>query len=353
MKVLALTRYSALGASSRVRTYQFVEALHGHGVNVTVAPLLDDLYLRRLYAKQPLSYTHVMRRYAERVRGMRRAKQYDVVWFEKEMLPWVPARVERALLGNLPYVVDYDDATFHSYDRHPNPLVRRTMGQKIDAIMARARTVVVGNDYLGNRARAAGAAHVEWVPSVVPFAKYWPVDPPTEDRPFVVGWIGSPGSQHLLESARTVLAELAATPNTIVRLIGANADALPGIPHETRPWSEAGEVDEIRQLSVGIMPVPDTPWNRGKCGYKLVQYLAAGVPVVASPLGINRTIVRHGENGFWADTAEQWRDALQALRQNPQRAFEMGSVGRDDIRKTYTVEAQVPRLAELLAQAAR
>ena len=239
MNVLALTKYGPLGASSRVRTLQYVPHLEAAGLDVTVRPLLDDGYLARRYAGQGSGLPFLLRTYLARITEALRARRYDLVWIEKELMPWVPGLVERGLLAGTPYVLDYDDAIFHTYDRHPNPLVRRLMGRKIDRLMRGAALVVAGNDYLAERARSAGAERVEVVPSVIDLARYGPVTPPPEG-PFTIGWIGSPGSERLLEHVRDVLAEAVREPDTRLVLVGASERALPGVPHETWAWSEDG-----------------------------------------------------------------------------------------------------------------
>lgn len=353
MRVLFLTRYGGLGASSRVRAYQFFPYLEANGVEVDHQVLLDDAYLNGLYGNAPIGWPYLLRRYGQRVRTMVNARRYDVVWVEKEALPWVPASIERMLLSGVPYVVDFDDATFHAYDQHGSALVRLGLGRRIDAIMRGAAIVTVGNPYLAGRARRAGARRVEILPSVIDLERY-PLRAKEESRDaFVVGWIGSPGSEVVLEVLRDVLAGLTETPSITLRLVGATGKYLDGVRFEARPWSEVTEVDEIRSFDVGIMPLPDTPWMRGKCGYKLIQYMGCAVPVVASPVGVNREIVTDGVNGFLADTPEAWLHALARLRQDREAARRMGEAGRKRAEERYSLQGMAPWMLHLLREAAR
>lgn len=319
---------------------------------MTVRPLLDDGYLTRRYTGESSGLPFVLRAYLARIGEALRARRYDFVWVEYEALPWVPAVVERGLLAGTPYVLDYDDAIFHTYDRHPNPVVRRLMGRKIDRMMRGAALVVAGNDYLAERARSAGAERVEIVPSVIDLARYGPVTPPPEG-PFTIGWIGSPGSERLLEHVRNVLAEAVREPNTRLVLVGASERALPGVPHETWAWSEATEVEQMQQFHVGIMPLADTPWERGKCGFKLIQCMGAGRAVVASPVGVNAEIVEEGATGFLASSPEAWRRALRTLRTDRARAARMGLAGRRVVEQRYDLAVTAPRLAGLLRETAQ
>src|SRR5262249_38671856 len=167
--VLVLTRYERLGASSRIRFLQFLPALEREGFSFDVRPLLDNAYVPSLYGGPKVSVGSIIRAYARRFSGLRRGLRYDLVWLEKEALPWLPTWMEIARLEGIPYVVDYDDAWFHRYENHwLSPL----LGHKIDAVMRVAHTVVAGNDYLARRARQAGARHVEIVPTSIDLDRY-------------------------------------------------------------------------------------------------------------------------------------------------------------------------------------
>src|ERR1043165_4152036 len=306
-KVLLLTRYERLGASSRLRFLQFLPALEREGFTFDVQPLLDNTYLRSLYGGPPVGVAHILRAYSRRYRALTRRMRYDVVWLEKEALPWLPAWLEIARLEGIPYVVDYDDAWFHRYENHwLSPL----LGHKIDAVMRVARTVVAGNDYLARRARQAGARHVEVVPTAIDLERYagLPVAAPS-NRAVCVGWIGIPLNAHYLTVVEPALRAVAASAAVKLHAVGAPVPPqLSGIPAESFPWSEDSEVARISAFDIGIMPLHDTPWERGKCAYKLLQVMAAGKPVIASPVGANIQVVQHGIHGFLAETTAEWSE---------------------------------------------
>jgi len=119
-----------------------------------------------------------------------------------------------------------------------------------------------------------------------------------------------------------------------------------------KAFFKENEAADIRHFDVGIMPLPDAPWERGKCGYKLIQYMACGKPVVASPVGVNSRIVCHGENGFLANNLEQWREALLTLRDHPALRQQMGNEGRARVEREYSVQLNAPRLSAWLHEAA-
>lgn len=352
MRVLALPRYAPLGASSRLRTYQYLPMLQAAGVEVDVRPLLDDQYVRNLYEGRN-SAGGVASAYIRRILGLIRGRGYDAIWVEKELLPWLPAFVELGIVPKrIPLVADYDDALFHRYDRHRSAFVRGLLARKIDDVMRRADLVLAGNDYLAGRAREAGAGWVECLPTVVDLARY-PVQPPkpaTNVSPLMVGWIGSPSTAKYLRAVSEPMRQLAERGLIRCVAIGANPAQLVDTPFSAIPWQEETEVSQLQQLDVGIMPLPDAPWERGKCGYKLIQYMACGLPVVASPVGVNEEIVEVGMNGFLADGEEGWLSALTALAADPQLRVGMGRAGRARVELHYSLEVQASRLRGLLEQ---
>jgi len=279
---------------------------------------------------------------------MLRAKRYDLVWAEKEMLPWIPDWIELKLFpATVSLVVDYDDAVFHRYDLHRLSVVRNLLGGKIDAIMRRADLVVVGNDYLGERARQAGAKRVELLPTVVDATRY-AVTSATPDQSVTIGWIGSPSTVPYLYPLAHVLRELVATHGIRVVAVGANPAQLRDFPIEVRPWSEDSEVAEIQLFNIGIMPLPDEPWERGKCGYKLIQYMACGKPVVASPVGVNSLIVHHNVEGMLATTEAEWSKSIRILCDDALLRQRMGVAGRLRVEEVYSLHVTAPRLEQLL-----
>ncbi len=349
MKLLALPRYGRLGASSRLRIYQYLPWLRQAGIDVHVQALLDDRYVRALYARRraPLA---VSSGYFGRVSRLLGARRFDAVLLEKEALPWLPAAIELRLLPkHVPLVIDYDDAVFHQYDQHPRSLVRHLLGDKLDRLMQRASLVTVGSGYLGERAIAAGCQRVERVPTVIDLERY-PKVPCTGNAgaEIVIGWSGSPSTASYLQQVSEPLARLCQRHRVRCVAIGARPDQLQGTPFTAVEWREDTEVASLNGLDIGIMPLPDAPWERGKCGYKLIQYMACSLPVVASPVGVNVEIVHPGQNGFLADTPDEWMSHLEQLIMDADLRARMGAVGRKNVEAYYCVQVQGPRLSKML-----
>jgi len=348
MKILLLSRYNHMGASSRVRFYQYIPSLEAEGIHVTVANLLGSTYLEDLYEGRRRRFGDITGAYIRRLEQALKSRRFDVVWVEYEILPWLPAWAEAMLShGGAPYVVDYDDAVFHRYNMHPRAMVRALLGGKIDAVMRRAALVTVGNEYLGDYARRAGAKRVEYIPSVIDLERYHVTAPPA-NQVFTIGWIGTPVTEKYLSRIHQALREACENGSARLVLVGSNQAELDGVPTEIRTWSEHTEAAEIQRFDVGVMPMPDEPWAKGKCGYKLIQYMACARPVIASPVGVARRIIEHGKNGFLADATADWVKAFRVLREDRGLRERIGKAGRVEVERHYSIQRTAPRLLSLL-----
>lgn len=354
MKVLMLSRYGRLGASSRVRFCQYLPWLKTAGIEVTAAPLFSDDYVQGLQ-RNILNPSELLRAYHGRVQAILSSRKFNLLWIEKEALPWFPAWVEKLLLpSQLPYVLDYDDAVFHYYDEHRNAAVKALLAGKHPEVMQGAALVVVGNEYLADFARKSGASNVQIVPTVIDLSRY-PISTSKMGRdklPPCIGWIGQRSTAHFLAPYASIFERLSAQGLARFAAIGIDAQSF-GLPMASIPWAEHTEVDSIASFDIGIMPLIDGRFERGKCGYKLIQYMASGLPVVASPVGVNRQIVEHGVDGFLAETPRQWEEAMQTLLANADLRQRMGESGRQKVEEQYCIQVTGPTLSRLLLEAAR
>lgn len=353
MKILMLTRYGCQGASSRMRFFQFLPILVQLGVDYVASPLFDDALLLKKYSKGAYGFLDLFSVYWRRIRVLTLRRQFDLVWIEKEALPWFPTCVEKWLLRDIPYVLDFDDAIFHNYDQHRSLIVRRLYKHRIDRLMSKSALVVGGNNYLANRAMRACAPWVEVLPTVIDLERYISIRnfmQPADSLPRII-WIGSPSTARYLEILREPLQSLSSRVPFVLRVIGANVD-FPGVNVECVRWTEATEVASIVEGNVGVMPLLDSAWERGKCGYKLIQYMACGLPVVASPVGVNTEIVEDDLNGFLVTESEDWVVALERLLTNAELCARMGREGRKRVESRYCLQVTGPRMVELLKKSA-
>jgi len=335
MRVLFLTQSGELGPSSRYRVYQLMPWLQKLGIQCTVSPAIDDDLYRRLYltgngSRRAAFAATWLRRRAD----VRRLDEFDAVFIQKGVFPGLSSRFE-SQFARKPVVFDFDDAIWLSREGG-HPLLRPFHKEStVQEVLRLATTVIAGNEFLADYARRFNA-NVTVVPSAVDSSRY-----PRAVDSAVVGWIGSRTTLPYLKTLAPVFRELGITPRVI-------AAGTPEFPADFRPWSLETELDELAQLGVGLAPLPDSPWERGKCGVKILQYMACGIPVIASPVGVQSDIVRHGMNGFLAETPDQWRDCLRQLLADAGLRQRLGAAGRALVAERYDVFVAAARVANVL-----
>jgi glycosyltransferase involved in cell wall biosynthesis len=350
MRIGLLTKYGNLAASTRQRFLQYRPYLESAGFELISRPLLDDAYLTTLYAAGRRDSLHVAAKFVDRISWLLSRPQVDLIWLHCELLPFLPGVAECLVRWpRKPVIFDYDDAIFHNYDQSPRLLIRTLLGEKLRSTLKMADLAMCGNDYLESYARQS-CARTEIVPTVVDTAHFSPLKSSTENgMPTRVGWIGTPSTWNSYMADRApLLKEAALESNGLILVMGADQRVESDAILQSVEWRETEEISFLQKLDIGIMPLADTPWARGKCGYKLIQYMACGLPVIASPVGVNASIVEHGVNGFLASTDDEWRSALRELMTNPGLRHAMGSEGRRKVEREYSLRVWGPRVSNML-----
>lgn len=347
MRILALTLYGPLGASSRVRFHLYKEYLSGKGFEIIFLPLVSDHMLENRYQTGRYSYLSLIKSYLMRFITLLKCSNYDLIWVEKEVFPWLPYKFDFYLLTGVPFVLDYDDATFHKYDSSPSRLIRFILGSKLSKLINKSYAVFVGNDYLECYALRSGAANIKLIPSSVDLKNYPTSKKHPEycahDMPVIV-WIGSPTTAPYLRIVTASLERLAKKKPFLLRLVGIGAADInmPGVRTEFFSWSSSKEVDLLSKSDIGIMPLSLGPWEMGKCAYKLIQYMASGLPCVASAVGANLNVVVEGETGFLVEDSEAWDAPLEKLLSDAALRLRMGLAGRRRVERSFSLEANAP-----------
>ena len=352
MRVFALTYYDRLGASSRLRFFQYLPYLSSQGIDVDVSYFLSSDYVK-LRQRGLGVLAEASLAFYRRLSALPQKGGYDLMWIEKECFPWLPALLETSILGTSPpFVLDYDDAVFHQYDQHRSTIVRKLLAGKHPILMKKSALVIAGNSYLEEFARSSGARHVETLPTAIDLGRYMQFGQFSAlHNPVRIGWIGQSSTAKFLKPLVSLFLQLEQEGGVNFKAIGIDPK-VHELPMEGLAWSEETEVGSIRDLDVGIMPLTDGPFERGKCGYKLIQYMGCGLPVVASPVGVNKEIVEHGVTGFLAETEAEWFNALRTLIKDAALRERMGRAGRLKVEREFSTYVTAPRLAELLKQAA-
>ena len=352
MKIALLTKYGDMAASTRQRFLQYQPFLLAGGIETVPRALLDNAYLRKIYSEGRQNRAHVASRYMSRLNWLRSNPDVDAIWLHCEAFPFLPSLAERFInLPGKPIIFDFDDAIFHNYDLHTNRLVRFALGQKLKTTISQANIAFCGNAYLADYARAL-CSQIEIVPTVVDTSIYCPMpEGQPKNAKVNIGWIGTPSTwTQYMHCMLPIFTEMAAKEHARLAVMGADCNAQPHPLLDFLDWTADGEVPFLQNVDIGVMPLTDTPWARGKCGYKLIQYMACGLPVVASPVGVNRDIVEHGVNGFLAETDAEWAAALNTLLGDADLRRRMGAAGREKIEREYSLQIYGPKVANLLLE---
>lgn len=349
MRIVAFTKTSAIGPSSRVRYYAFVEPLREHGIDVSISPLFGRGWFAILRvpfrpARVVLQFGYTLWCFARRAWALATLGEIDGIVIEHQLFPYLSAFAERRLRrAGRRFTIEFDDAIYLTW-RH---------GEKMAELCRIADRVIVGNRFLAEWASARGA-RVSVIPTTIDLDRY-PEAPPerTKDpsRPWIIGWIGLPYNFAALESIAGPLRKLATEQPLEVRVVSAGAPAIEGVPIRAIPWTAEDEVARIAEFDVGVMPLSDDEWSRGKCAYKILQYFACGVPVVASPVGVNADVVRDGENGLLARSPGAWYEALSRLRADFELCRELAARGRMTVERDFSKNAWTPKLAQAWREA--
>jgi glycosyltransferase involved in cell wall biosynthesis len=333
-----------------MRFLQYLPLLRQAGLMVTVQSLISDEMLASRYQRGSYGVWRLFCAYVDRIRALIGCSRFDLVWIEKEALPWFPAGFERMLLRKTPYVLDFDDAVFHNYDLHRLALVRALFGRRLDKLMSEARVVVAGNRYLADRANQAGAQQVSVIPTVVDLQRYSAKVQYEAHAGLRIVWVGSPSTVKYLSELKAPLGELAKRIPYTLHVIGGEF-VMEGVHFQNIAWSAEAEAGAIAECDIGIMPLADTPWEQGKCAYKLIQYMACGLPTVATPIGANRDVVVDGETGYFANTPSEWVDKLERLLSDASLRAQLGRAGRARVAALYCLQQVAPLLETTLAEA--
>jgi glycosyltransferase involved in cell wall biosynthesis len=345
MRIVMFTRYTAMAANSRYRLLQYAPLLEAAGHQVELRPMLGDDYLRALYGGGHRSLVCTMRGYARRLRQLSSLSRCDAVICDQEFLPYFPAAVETWIARRCPRLfVDYDDAAYFKY-QHLGRLRER-----IPALMAAAEAVVVGNRYLAEFASRHNS-NVHIIPTTIDVARYTPNQNHDVGEGVRLVWIGTPFTARFVLPIAPALAALREKyPGLRLRLIGAGTTLQEALPFaEVVPWSEAGEARLLAECDIGLMPIADNRFTRGKCGLKIIQYMASGLPVVASPVGANCDILSEGADGYFARPPQQWFGSLERLIVSPSLRRQLGRHGRAKALHQYSLQAGFQAWMQLLA----
>jgi len=336
----------------RYRIEQWAGLLREEGVDVTFSPFLTTTGMNTLYRRGhvALKTREVLRGFVKRVADVAESRRVDVIFVYREAGFLAPPVIERFLAWRRPLVFDFDDAIYLADTNPVNAWSRFLKPRTKPGTICRfARHVTVGNEFLAEFA-ARHAQAVTVVPSTIDTDHYQVRSRAENERP-VVGWTGSVTTLPYLVALMPALRRLRQRQDFELRVVGGRVEGN-GVEVRCLPWRALTEVEDLRPIDVGLLPLPNTEWARGKCGMKALQYMALGIPAVVAPIGANTKIVKDGVNGFWAGTEEEWVDRLSLLLGDTALRRRMGVEARRTVEQSYSHRVQAPRMAQVLREAA-
>lgn len=358
---------TGLSPASRFRVYQYIPHLEALGFRCVVRPshpakyFAGDLAFRQLLHRLPLLARLVwvmklQRMVWNRCRDILSARHYDAVFLQRDLLPIRVATLEALLRRiNRRVIFDFDDAIFVRPSSAATTTGKpddRRLRAKVERIIAGARAVIVSNGYLADFARRLNTV-VHVIPTPVDTDRLRPQEAYRGRGPVVLGWIGTSSNLFYLRDLEPLLRQLGERHQLRVKVVcnpaqPAEYPSLPPRMLEICPWSLDREAQHLSEMDIGIMPLRDDAWTRGKAAFKLLQFMAAGVPVVGSAVGHNIEVIRDGITGFVARTPEDWQVALTRLIEDAALRRTLGRRGREVVVREYSLSTQIPRLAEII-----
>ncbi len=362
MRILFVTQYGVLAASSRTRVFDYLPSIRTAGHECKVITVLPDaqiggsqILVTRQMLRKLFYYAWAFgRTLLCGLRVVALARSSDLVFVQKVIFP----SVVRLLLARVktPLIYDFDDAIFTTEVRQKNWLAARKQERNargVPAMLRMADLALVENQYTEHFARAH-CRRVEIITGPIDTQRYAPAPGGLRADSVVLGWIGSASTLPYLEEIRPALEEIGRRFDHVrLHVVGASEFALQYMPVETKAWSLDSEVGDLRLFDIGLMPIPDDVWTRGKGGYKLLQYMAIGLPVITSPVGINCQIVDDGNDGFWAREQGEWVERIGELVVDEHLRRQMGLAGRAKVESIYSLDKAREKLLALMQETAR
>jgi len=339
--------------SQRFRFEQYLDHLRSEGVECVLSPLLSADDDRLFYRDSGLlTKVAVLARAAvRRARDVRRAREFDAVFIQREAFFGGWPVFERAFKRTgTPLVLDFDDAIWlldvSEANRRYGWLKRP---QKTAEIAALADVVIAGNSFLLDYARAHNPS-VRLIPTTIDTESYRRSAPPRRGPGVCVGWTGSTTTIKHFHRSVPALARLKAEWGDRVRfrVIGDGSYRNEALGIQGEPWNPDTEIESLCTMDIGIMPLPDDEWSRGKCGLKGLQFMALDIPVVMENLGANRDIVTDGVDGFLASGDEEWLSKVSSLVASPELRERLGAAGRKTVQSRFSVNSQKAAYLEVL-----
>ncbi len=341
--------------SQRYRFEQYLDFFESNGWKWELSYLLNEEDDKIFYApghfwkKVLLNLKFILHRYKD----LKKAKYFDVIFVQREALFLGLSYFERKFARKSKLVFDFDDAIWlPNVSQSNRKFVWLKNPSKVKSIIKNAHAVIVGNNYLASFARQFNV-NVTVIPTTIDTEKYVVTDEKNDKNKICIGWTGSLTTIKHFEGIIPVLKRLKEKfkDKICVRVVADETIDFNGLEVDFVKWCADTEVEDLRYIDIGLMPLPDDEWARGKCGLKALQYMALGIPAVVSPIGVNTDIVQDGVNGFVAGSDEEWIEKLSILIENFELRKKLGQEARKTVVEKYSVDANKHKYLEVLQKA--
>ncbi|PZR40098.1 MAG: group 1 glycosyl transferase [Azospira oryzae] len=340
--------------SQRFRFEQYFQSLQSNQIAFEIQPFLSQKDWRLFYSRGSLYRKAIvlLRGFSRRIVGLRAASAADFVFIHREAAPvgppifeWIIAKVFRKKI-----IYDFDDAIWLTDRPDESLIVRITKWRsKVQQICGMSYRVSCGNSYLSDFA-SQFTAHAVIIPTTIDTEHHKLAfdEQSAPDKKITIGWTGSHSTLKYLMNLNTVLKEIERMFAQVRFLVIADQCPVLDLKRlEFREWKRSTEVEDLSEIDIGIMPLPDDEWSKGKCGFKLLQYMALNIPAIAAPVGVNTKIIKQGENGFLCSSVEEWTSSIEHLIHHHELRLTMGQAGRSSVEKNYSVSSNSENFVSL------
>ena len=353
MKILFITPYPIEGPSSRYRVWQYLPYLEKAGLHCRVSSLLTSQVFSIFYKKGYLlsKILILIKGFFKRLFLLPMVSTYDVVFIQKEAFPFGPPFFEKLIkLFNKNVIFDYDDAIYLPQTSEGNRIFQFLKSpNKAQKVIQSGKLIFAGNRILADYAKQFNA-NVEIIPTTIDTNFYKPIENSKVKDPVVIGWIGSQTTALYLLEVEEPLNNIKKRFGKKVRIIiiGGGTFRFQKLEAEYKLWKMKDELAELQNFDIGIMPLPDDEWTRGKCGFKALLYMSVGIPAVCSAVGVNREIISHEKNGFLIESKTDWESVFACLIEDGELRKRTGKSARERIVDHFSLELWANKLIQLI-----
>ena len=340
-----------IAPSNRFRVEQFIPYWEKLGVTLAYYAYysLDEYKIIHRNGHFAAKVLYTLFGYIRQVVNAVIAAKHDAVFIQRSAAPVGPPVLEWFIVNvfRKPIIYDFDDAIWIKDPSTPSGLEILKSYSQVEKLCKWAKVAIGGNAYLANYA-SNFSKKVRLIPTVVDTqGRYLPRKAQSKSDTVVVGWTGSHSTLKYLLIVKDVLTKLIGHHQIAIKIIANKRPDFNGLDYSFATWNESTEIEELQTIDIGIMPLYEDPWSEGKCGFKAIQFMALGIPVVASPVGMNKELIDEGINGYLAQTDEEWFQMLSQLILDDDLRYTMGQLARSKVVNNYSIQSVLPQWKEL------